>query len=303
MLLKILSWNINHIYDNWFERIDNINMELEKEVNTTDIIAIQEATIPFKNTISDIYKFLEKNSINTNYFPSAELFMERNYLYKKIFDFFPKYKYQIIRIFEYIMNKILYGCCLFCSKYGEQLKEIYFRHPYFVGFLFILCPILVFPCFFSGVLTILNRKIKGVVKTKWVGRTVQYTEFKYNNREVIFMNVHLSPQPSQKRKTLNEIKKIYNFIKKKEIQILAGDFNCEPTDEVYKYLEKKGFRSVIKETFGKEIKTWPSKNPSKCIDYIWIKGDNIDIKDAKIISNIKATDHYGIKVTLDIKLK
>ena len=37
----------------------------------------------------------EKNSINTNYFPSAELFMERNYLYKKIFDFFPKYKYQI----------------------------------------------------------------------------------------------------------------------------------------------------------------------------------------------------------------
>ena len=33
MLLKLLTWNINFIYDNWTERLTNINTVLEKEIN------------------------------------------------------------------------------------------------------------------------------------------------------------------------------------------------------------------------------------------------------------------------------
>ena len=302
MLLNILSWNINHIYDNWFERIGNINKKLGEEIFKNDIIAIQEATIPFKDTIYDIYNFLEKNDINTKFFPSAEFFAERNYLYDKIFDFFPKYKYQMIRLFENIMNKFLYACCYFYSTYGDKLRDYYLKYPYLICFLFILFPIIIFPwfLFFVGIMTILNKKIKGIVKTKWIGRTLQYTEFKYNNRDVIFVNIHLSPQPSQKEKILKEIKKIYKFTKNKEIQILAGDFNCKPTGPVYKFLKKKGFISVVKEIYGHEIKTWPSKKPIKCIDYIWIKGKHIKIKTAEVFKNPKASDHHGIKATFDI---
>ena len=57
MLLKILSWNTNFIHDNWFDRIQNINMVLKKAVDEYDIIAIQEATLPFSDAIYDVYKF------------------------------------------------------------------------------------------------------------------------------------------------------------------------------------------------------------------------------------------------------
>ena len=57
MLLKILTWNINFIYDNWSERIININNILEQEIKECDIIALQEATLPFSDTVHTIYKF------------------------------------------------------------------------------------------------------------------------------------------------------------------------------------------------------------------------------------------------------
>jgi hypothetical protein len=112
-------------------------------------------------------------------------------------------------------------------------------------------------------LTILNKKLNAVVKSKFVGRALQYTEFKYNNRDVIFMNIHLSPE-NKKKKRMGEIMKICEFVKNKEICILGGDFNSEPNSKVYNFLKKEGFKSVIKEIYGKEKKTWPSKNPIKC---------------------------------------
>ncbi len=51
MKLDVITWNINFIHDNWFERLDNINKILESEVENSDIIAIQDATLPFNNNI------------------------------------------------------------------------------------------------------------------------------------------------------------------------------------------------------------------------------------------------------------
>ena len=54
MKLKLITWNINFIHDSWIERLANINKILEKETETTDIIAIQEATLPFNNKIKEL---------------------------------------------------------------------------------------------------------------------------------------------------------------------------------------------------------------------------------------------------------
>ena len=206
----------------------------------------------------------------------------------------------MLKIFDWIMNKFLYIMCWFCSLFGEQLKQLYFNHPYICILFLVFCPIFFFVgWFFFGMLTILSKKIKGVVKSKFVGRTLQYTEFKYNNRDIIFMNIHLSPEAKHKKR-FEEIKKIHDFIKHKDICILAGDFNEKPDGPVYKFLKENGYKSVIKEVYGEEKNTFPCIKPIKCIDYIWIKGDRIKIIEANIFGNHKATDHKGIKTILEI---
>ena len=46
MKLKILTWNLNFFYDNWYNRIQSINKVLEEEIPNNDIIVLQEATLP-----------------------------------------------------------------------------------------------------------------------------------------------------------------------------------------------------------------------------------------------------------------
>ena len=58
MKLNIITWNINFIHDNWLERLDHINKILEKETDKTDIIALQEATLPFNNKIKELITLL-----------------------------------------------------------------------------------------------------------------------------------------------------------------------------------------------------------------------------------------------------
>ena len=76
MKLNILVWNLNFIHNNWSERLECINQTLEKEIGDVDIIALQEATLPFSEKITEIYKFLKEEE--ANYFPGAELFFERD---------------------------------------------------------------------------------------------------------------------------------------------------------------------------------------------------------------------------------
>ena len=46
------------------KRLDNINKTLQVEIENTDIIALQEATLPFSDAVTDIYKFLKNTDIN-----------------------------------------------------------------------------------------------------------------------------------------------------------------------------------------------------------------------------------------------
>ena len=54
MKLKILTWNLNFFYDNWYNRIKSINKVLDAEIPNNDIIILQEATLPLIKNIDTI---------------------------------------------------------------------------------------------------------------------------------------------------------------------------------------------------------------------------------------------------------
>ena len=55
MKLRILTWNLNFFYDNWYDRVRSINTVLEKEITKNDIIVLQEATLPLLKGVETIF--------------------------------------------------------------------------------------------------------------------------------------------------------------------------------------------------------------------------------------------------------
>ena len=301
MEYKLLSWNINFIHDNWLQRLNNINKILEKELEDCDIITLQEATLPFSNTIETIHGFLKKTDMD--YLMTSLFKDEKLNLYKKIREYFPKKKAKMTFVMEYLMNTLMWICGYIYSIWGERLKQIYFNHPYIYLIICILCPpIFLGSWFFFGMLTLANKNAVQL-KSKYIGRRIiQYIETKINERDAIVVNIHLSPGDSDilKEQRLDEIKEIYDLVKEKDISILMGDFNDAETSEVYKFLIENGYKSCMVEKNGSNINTYPCENPDKCIDFIMYKGENICVKHAELFGTKEESDHKGIKVTLEV---
>ena len=297
MELNIISWNVNFIHDNWSNRLMKINKRLEKEQKTTDIICLQEATLPFSDTFTSIYNCLKGTDLK--YFASQEMFLEKKYIYKILKEYFPRYKDFIIFCFEKMMDKLLYLCCWFNSNFGEQIKKLYFEHPFVVIIFSLFCPIIFAGQWaFFGMLTLVNKKIPCNLKCKYVGRTIQYLDFKFNNKKIILVNVHLTPGQTnaKKDKRKKEIKEIVKFFQKNRNVILCGDFNSLPNSSIIKYLKKSGYKNCCRKIHNKDLLTFPCENPKKCIDYFFIKGD-IKIKKYELFGTPQETDHKGIKTT------
>lgn len=297
MILNILSWNLNFIHDNYFERTENINKILKKEIENCHIIALQEAISPF----SKFYKYIDSEKIKA--YTHNEFFKEIDIINQNIQKLFPK-KQQIIQgTFEYLMDKILYLLQIVYNKYGEYIKYIYFNYPKISILLVLLFPFFFTLCgFFIGMTTIIHKDINAIVKCKYIERMFQYTKFNFNQREIIFYNIHLTAgkKEFQKKKKLNTIKQIYEENKNTDILILAGDFNSKPNTDVYDFLVKNGFKSCCMDIKNKELFTFPSNKPRECIDYIWVKGENIEIKNYEVFGDKTHTDHLGIKASIDI---
>ena len=297
MILNILSWNLNFIHDNYFQRAQNINNILEREINNTHIIALQEAISPF----SKLYKYIDNDKINE--YRHSEFFVEINFINKYIQKLFSKKQDIIQGTFEYLMDKLLYFIQILYNKYGEYFKYLYFNYPKIAIILVFTFPVIFILCwFFVGMTTIIHKDIDAIVKCKYIERMFQYTKFNFNQREIIFYNIHLTAGDKnfQDKKRLNTIKKIYEDNKNSDIIILAGDFNSKPNSEVYKFLIENKFISCSMQIKNKELFTFPSKKPRECIDYIWIKGDNIKIKNYEVFGDKSYTDHLGIKASIDI---
>ena len=301
MILNILSWNINFIHDNWYTRLNNINKKIKEESDKNNLIALQEASIPF-SVKQNLYK-----NINKKY--DFHPLVERSFIYKYINETFPKYKILMYETFNFLMDSLFYVYSYIFSNYGEYLKSLYFDNPIIFACIIVLFPFLAMGWIFIGLVTITDKNIKEPTKMKHIGHfaMIQYKEFLYNNKNIFFANIHLNPgDPNEKmvgtKKRIIEINNLLNFINEKKYSniILAGDFNDTPDSEVYKILENAGFKSANKIINNKEINTFPSKNPIKCIDYIWVKGDNIKVKDFSCFGTEKESDHMGLKVSLDI---
>ena len=204
---------------------------------------------------------------------------------------------------EYFMNILLYFSSWIYSYFGEYLKKIFFNHPYLSLLFLVLCPIVFIGAwFFFGMITIINKKIQTVTKSKYVGSRmlIQYNTFLYNSKNVIFINVHLTPGVNRKDQRLKEVRDIVEIAKDNDVSIIAGDINDTPNSNIYTFLENNNYRSAVKEYTGNDLNTFPSKNPKKCIDYVWIKGNSVRVERASLFGTKEATDHKGIKITLDI---
>ena len=115
------------------------------------------------------------------------------------------------------------------------------------------------------------------------------------------MNVHFPPGDKKKDKLrrLKDIREIIDFCREIDNVIILGDFNDTSKSKMYSYLKKSGYKNAVNISLGRELNTYPTNNPNKCIDFVMIKGD-IKVKKASIFGSINASDHKGIKVTLDI---
>jgi len=300
MKLKILTWNLNFFYDNWYNRIHSINKVLEKEIKQNDIIVLQEATIPFLKSVDTIFDCLKSPLISyTSHYTFSD---EIKTIFDKVASYFPKKQAKIICVLKFMLDKFFGIVGWTFSHFGNTFQYLYFNYPlvWFFLFLTLLPLILICGYLFLGMVVIVNKRLKTVVKSKFVGRLFQYSQFTFNNKEILLCNLHLNEACDTKG--YKELIKIISFTKTipHDILILAGDFNSSPTSKVYKYLTQNGFKSAIKEKHNKDIKTWPAINPQTCIDYIWIKGKNVKICSANIFGNSLNTDHKGVKCCLDI---
>ena len=97
--------------------------------------------------------------------------------------------------------------------------------------------------------------------------------------------------------------------------VLIGDFNALPDAPEMLLLEDAGLKDAFlssskdsaggrrstseQDTSPREVGhgyTWPSDNPSKRIDYIWVSGD-LETRDFSMTDSL-ASDHFGVAVTL-----
>ena len=301
MELNILNWNINFINNSWKKRVKFIN-KLIKNRSIHDIICLQEVTIPFSKSIKSIYNFVG----NMDY--KYDTFLTRNLLYKKIESYFPENKILMVELYKFIMDKIFLIVQTIICIFGSKLLFIYLNFG-FIGKIFALIITLIFPLLYAfawtffGMLTLVQKKLNPTMEKEELGfgRTIQYSTFKYNKRDILLINVQLSYKKNKSVKK-SELRNLIKFVneKKKDIVIICGDFKINPTSKGYNYMKKKGFKSAMYEYCGEEKPTYPAKNPKKCIDYVWYMGEKIKIKKMETIGNKKYSNHLGLNAIFEI---
>lgn len=115
-----------------------------------------------------------------------------------------------------------------------------------------------------------------------------------SNFEDFDLNVlvtHYGLFPSEQENAYQTTFDILENIDKKIV--LMGDFNLEPNSEIIKKIENK-----LINTLGAEHLTFPSIDPVKKIDYIFVSND-IKYRNAKIINKV-VSDHLAHYVEIEI---
>ncbi len=122
-----------------------------------------------------------------------------------------------------------------------------------------------------------------------------------HGRKVLFMTTHIDYRPDNKERLMNvaQIKEIIKQYPGMPI-ILCGDFNDTPDGKVYSEM-KKSFTDVWASAGEGKGYTYPSPEPKKRIDYMWISPDGSVQPTIAWVPDTKASDHRPLVAELRLK--
>jgi endonuclease/exonuclease/phosphatase family metal-dependent hydrolase len=118
-------------------------------------------------------------------------------------------------------------------------------------------------------------------------RGVLEAKFEVLGKIISVFVTHLSINPFLQRKQLMDLE---NIFKGKNNVVLMGDLNIKPLSKNYSTLCR-----ILKDTIGKEEGfTYPSKNPRKKLDYIFVSQE-IAVMESKVLTDFpEASDHLPL---------
>lgn len=116
---------------------------------------------------------------------------------------------------------------------------------------------------------------------------------------ITFAGTHLSHESSQTR--LAQIDEAWEdlFMNPGQVYLFAGDFNFTPNRDEYRKIIKAGFVDTAA-AFGDPQPTSPASNPSKRIDYVFVRpADRWRVIDVTVLDEPVASDHAPLLVELE----
>ena len=117
--------------------------------------------------------------------------------------------------------------------------------------------------------------------------------------DLVFASVHLDYKTEQSQ--FAQLKVINDHFPSRyagygKPVILCGDFNATPESPVMQSMDSLWTKLSVDDL------TFPSKSPSKCIDYVYVLSSarGVKVNKVKVIQNKKASDHIPVVVRLRI---
>ncbi len=96
---------------------------------------------------------------------------------------------------------------------------------------------------------------------------------------------------------MKQAQETLEHLKVREKTVLLGDFNASPDSNEMRLLRKSGFRDAADLTGMAPFFTFPSFQPSRRLDYIWVTPD-LKVSNF-VVSPSTASDHLGLAVTVE----
>jgi endonuclease/exonuclease/phosphatase family metal-dependent hydrolase len=140
-------------------------------------------------------------------------------------------------------------------------------------------------------------------------RYINISKIQIENREVLFIDVHLSPYKEKRSERVEQLAFIVDLIRNDYIAlpvVLLGDFNQEFDEDFFKELLNTGFKPAISPS--RELCSYCSFNKyvkhefSSKIDFVFYSIDYLKIKNSKILDiDLPISDHFGVWAELSFK--
>lgn len=118
-----------------------------------------------------------------------------------------------------------------------------------------------------------------------------------SGRELMFVGVHLDARSIKRDEILFLKSELAGEHASGAPLILAGDFNSDPTEDLYyPLIVADGWKDSYSEDLGEELKTFPLKHPTRRVDYIFYYGKDIRSTHWERVDNkgFALSDHYPV---------